>query len=82
MEKYNELVEEFFMAVECSKQGEPEIIHTTINIDLSEFNFTPQELEKLQKLLRKLNIALTDVFSEVLPAASILTELRSGTNDR
>lgn len=77
MEKPNELVEEFFLAVECAKEGEPEIVHTTINIDLSEFEFTPQEIQKLQKLLLKLNLVLTDAFSEVLPAASVSTQLRS-----
>ncbi len=48
-----------------------------INIDLAEFDFTPQELEKVRKLFQKLNFALSDAFSEICPAASVMTEIRS-----
>ncbi len=48
-----------------------------INIDLAEFDFTPQELEKVRKLFQKLNFALSDAFSEICPAASVIAEIRS-----
>jgi hypothetical protein len=52
-------------------------LETAINIDLAEFDFTPQELEKVRKLFQKLNFALSDAFSQVCPAASVVAEIRS-----
>ncbi len=71
------IVEEFLLAIECSNHGQPEILETAINIDLAEFDFTPQELEKVRKLFQKLNFALSDAFSKICPAASVMTEIRS-----
>jgi hypothetical protein len=71
------IVEEFLLEIECSNHGQPEILETAINIDLAEFDFTPQELEKVRKLFQKLNFALSDAFSKICPAASVMTEIRS-----
>lgn len=74
---HNELliVGQVLLAVQCSRQEEPEIVETSVQVDLTEFQLTQQEAEKLEKILKRVNFALTDAFSEVCLAASVTSDV-------
>jgi hypothetical protein len=69
------LVEEFFFVISLTEETEP--ISITAEIDLTEFNFSPGDIHKLERLCRKVELALIDAFSQQFPAASVIVEIRS-----
>lgn len=69
--------EEFFFVLEAD--AEPVAI--AAEVDLSEFNFSPAELQKLRRLARKLEFALSDAFSRQCTVASVVVEVRSPESD-
>lgn len=65
------LVQDFFLAVECPSQKDPEILEVTTHLDLTEFSLTEDEIQKLKKIMKKLELRLTDKFSQATLAASV-----------
>jgi hypothetical protein len=43
-----DLIQEFFLAVECSNTNDPEILEVIANLDLTEFRLTDSEIEKFR----------------------------------
>jgi hypothetical protein len=68
------LIEEFFFVVSLTEDAEPISISASVN--LGEFNFSEDEIEKLKRLCFKTELALLDAFSNRFPAASVVVELR------
>lgn len=71
------MLEDLWVAVECTEAGQTQIVDSRIEIDLTDFDLTPEELEKFSRLLAKINRKVMDALSEVCPAVSISTEIRS-----
>jgi hypothetical protein len=69
------LIQEYFIAVECSNQNEPEIIEVIAHLDLTEFRLTDSEIEKFIKIIKKLELRLTDKFSQATLAASVTVNI-------
>ncbi|MBD2460906.1 hypothetical protein H6G89_07595 [Oscillatoria sp. FACHB-1407] len=69
------LVEEFFFVISLTEESEPVSINAAIN--LAEFNFSDGEIQKLERLCRRAELALLDAFSQQFPAASVVVEIRS-----
>lgn len=65
------------MAVECTEAGKTEVVDFRIEIDLAEFDLTPEELKKFSGFLHKLNQKVTDALSKVCSAVSISAEIQS-----
>lgn len=65
------LVQDFFIAVECPSQEEPEIVDVSAHLELTEFNLTDEEIQKLRKIVKKWELRLTDKFSQATLAASV-----------
>jgi nicotinic acid phosphoribosyltransferase len=76
------LVEEFFFLVDAPESSELQPIHLIAQIDLTEFRFTESELQKLRRLARKLEFALSDEFSRQWAAASVVVEVRARQSGR
>jgi hypothetical protein len=71
------VVEDLLVAIECTEAGKTEVIDSRIEIDLAEFDLSPEELQKFSGLLHKLNQKVTDALAEVCPAVSISAQIRS-----
>ncbi len=69
------LIQDFFLAVECSNPNEPEIIEVNTHLDLTEFRLTESEIDKFRKILNKLELMLTDKFSQATLAASVTVNI-------
>jgi hypothetical protein len=79
MESKNEnliAVEELLIAIEISNTDELVIVQGEARIDLAEFNLTPQEIEKFDKIFKKMNITLAESFQTQFPAVSVISEIR------
>jgi hypothetical protein len=70
------LVEEFFLLMQTTSSSESEPTLITTSIDLSEFEFTEAELQKLRRLARKLELSLLTEFIKYFEAASVVVEVR------
>jgi hypothetical protein len=70
------VVEDLLVAVECTEAGQTQIVDSRIEIDLAEFDLTPEELKKFSRLLHKINRKVMDALAEVCPAVSISAEIR------
>lgn len=70
------LVEEFFLLMQTpsSAEAEPTLISTSI--DLTEFEFTDAELQKLRRLSQRLELALLTEFCNHFEVVSVLVEVR------
>lgn len=71
------LIEEFFLLMQRPGDAESEPTLITATIDLSEFDFTEAELQKLRRLTRKLELSLLTEFCKHFEAASVMIEVRS-----
>lgn len=69
------LVEDFLLAISCGDNDQPEVVQTTVKIDLEEFKLTEEEADKLKKIIKKLNCHLSDAFSQVCSAASVISDI-------
>ncbi|MDX2215246.1 MAG: hypothetical protein SFY66_18425 [Oculatellaceae cyanobacterium bins.114] len=69
------LVEEFFFVISLTEETDPVSINTSIN--LAEFDFSEREIQKLERLCRRVELSLLDAFSERFPAASVIVEIRA-----
>lgn len=69
------LVEEFFFVISLTEETEPVSINA--RVDLTEFNFSTNEIQKLERLCRRAELALLDSFSQRFPAVSVVVEIRS-----
>jgi hypothetical protein len=69
------LVNDLLLAVPCYQEDVPVVLEARVNLDLSEFNLTPAEIEKLTKIMQRLTFSLSSAFSETCLAASITTEI-------
>ncbi|WP_017721552.1 hypothetical protein [Kamptonema formosum] len=71
------LIQDFFLAVECRNSNEPEILEVNTHLDLTEFRLTEEEIHKLSKIMKKLELRLTDKFSQATLAASVTANIGS-----
>ncbi len=71
------VVENLMLAVRFSNRVSVEIVEAEAKVDLAEFELTPQELEKLGIIIKKLNNALAESLQKRCSAVSIISELRS-----
>lgn len=69
------LIQDFFLAVECPSENEPEILEVNTHLDLTEFRLTEEEIQKFRKILKKLELRLTDKFSQATLAASVTANI-------
>jgi hypothetical protein len=69
------LIQEFFLAVECSNPNDPEILEVIAHLDLTEFRLTESEIDKFRKIMNKLELRLTDKFSQATLAASVTVNI-------
>ncbi|MDP8964788.1 MAG: hypothetical protein M3O33_12560 [Cyanobacteriota bacterium] len=69
-------IEDLLIAVQFSNESEVELVQGEALIDLSEFNLTPQEVQKFQQILRKLNSELAKSLQKAHPATSVISEIR------
>ena len=80
MERYLDklvAVESLLIAVEISESDEVVLVDAEAVLDLTEFNLTPQEVEKFDKILKKINVSLAESFQKRFPATSVISEIRS-----
>jgi hypothetical protein len=70
------LVNDMLLAVPCYQEDVPIVLEATINLDLSEFKLSSDELDKLQKIMQKLTVNLSNAFSKNCLAASITSDIR------
>ena len=80
MERYLEklvAVESLLIAVEISESDEVVLVDAEAVLDLTEFDLTPQEAEKFNKIFKKMNVSLAESFQKRFPASSVISEIRS-----
>ena len=80
MERYLEklvAVESLLIAVEISEGDEVVLVDAEAVLDLTEFDLTPQEAEKFNKIFKKMNVSLAESFQKRFPASSVISEIRS-----
>lgn len=73
------LTNDLLLAVPCYQEDVLVILKATINLDLSEFELTPEEIYKFRKIMQQLNYSLSDAFSKSCLAASVTTEIQPKT---
>ncbi|MGV0023628.1 hypothetical protein [Phormidesmis priestleyi] len=71
------LVEEFFLLMQRPGEAESEATLISATIDLSEFDLTEAELQKLRRVTCRLELSLLTEFCKHFEAASVLIEVRS-----
>lgn len=70
-------VQEFFFFLSNTDQDELEPpIDIAVHVDLSEFEFTEAELQKMRKLALRLELSLLTEFTRYWSAASVVVEVR------
>ncbi len=70
-------VEQLFLAVQISDLNDVVVVDAEAIIDLTEFNLTPEEIDKFKDIFRKLNSKLVASFQKQYPASSVISEIRS-----
>ena len=70
-------VEQLFLAVQISDLNDVVVVDAEAIIDLTEFNLTPEEIDKIKDIFRKLNSKLVASFQEQYPASSVISEILS-----
>jgi hypothetical protein len=70
------VVENLMLAVRLSNRVSVEIVEAEAKVDLTEFDLTPQELEKLGTIIKRLNNAMAESLQKQCSAVSIVSELR------
>lgn len=70
------LINDLLLAVPCYEEDVPVVLQATINLDLSEFELTPEEISKFRKIMQQFNYSLSDAFSKSCLAASVTTEIQ------
>ena len=70
-------VEQLFLAVHISDLNDVVVVDAEAIIDLTEFNLTPEEINKIKDIFRKLNSKLVASFQEQYPASSVISEILS-----
>lgn len=68
---YNDII----LAVPYHKEDIPLVFETNVKLDLSEFQLTEAEAEKLSKIMHKLTFSLSYALSKDCLAASVFTEI-------
>jgi hypothetical protein len=78
MEDSNNLavVENLMIAVRFSNRTTVEVIEAEAKVDLAEFDLTPQEVQKLGTILRRLNDELAESLQKRCSAVSIISALQ------
>jgi hypothetical protein len=71
------VVENLMLAVRFSNRVAVEVVEAEAKVDLSEFDLTPQELEKFSTIIKRLNNAMAESLQKSCSAVSIISELRA-----
>jgi hypothetical protein len=70
------VVENFLIAVRFSNRSAVEVVEAEAKVELAEFEMTPQEVQKLGKIIKRLNASLAESLQKRCSAVSIVSELR------
>lgn len=71
------VVENLMLAIRFSNRTAVEVVDAEAKVDLSEFKLTPQEAQKLQTILKRLNDKLAQSLEKQCSAVSIVSEVRA-----
>ncbi|HEY9666314.1 MAG TPA: hypothetical protein V6C91_05885 [Coleofasciculaceae cyanobacterium] len=71
------VVESLMLAVRFSNRAAVEVVQAEAKVNLAEFDLTPQELEKLSTIIKRLNEAMAESLQKRCSAVSIVSELRA-----
>ncbi|NMG18209.1 hypothetical protein [Brasilonema bromeliae] len=69
-------VEDLLIAVQITDTDDIVIVQGEAIVDLAEFNLTPQEVDKFEKILKTINGRLAESFQKQFPATSVISEIR------
>jgi hypothetical protein len=75
------VVENIMIAVRFSNRTAVEVVEAEAKVDLSDFELTPPEVQKLKVILKKLNEKLAESLQKRCSAVSIISELRSNAHN-
>lgn len=84
MENYSKnliAVVEMLLAVQVPNSEDLVIVEANGVLDLADFNLNPIEIEKFQRIIRKLNFHLAVSLQEQHPASSVISEIRPKLSD-
>lgn len=70
------LLNDVLLAVPCYHEDVPVVLEASIKLDLSEFELTQAEADKLSKIVQKMTWRLSDALAKDCLAASISSEIR------
>lgn len=70
------VIEHFLIAVRFSNRAAVEVVEAEAKVDLSEFELTPQEVQKLKAIVKRLNNELAKSLEKSCSAVSITSDLR------
>lgn len=70
------VVESLMLAVRFSNRAAVEVVEAEAKVDLSDFDLTPREIEKLGEIIKVLNKAMADSLQKRCSAVAIVSELR------
>lgn len=69
------VVEEILLAVQILNSDNIAIVDASASLDLDEFDLTPEQIKKFQKIFRKLNHQLAESLQKQHPACSVISEI-------
>ncbi|OKH34389.1 hypothetical protein NIES2101_39085 [Calothrix sp. HK-06] len=68
-------LEEILLAVQIVNSDNIGIVDVKATLDLDEFDLTPEEVDKFQKIFRRLNNKLAESLQKQHPACSVISEI-------